>query len=133
MTKQEQFFYDHAGFGYDPAIETVEQGKRRSAREMARAENWARYWSFVFIIEPDQDVDDSWMDNETAEYQAEWRGQAWWCQMVAADGSVVQSLSGCYGDSDYERVVKAELALQQLAEVEQELKNRAECDRLMLA
>lgn len=27
MNKQEQFFYDHAGYSYDPKTETPEQGR----------------------------------------------------------------------------------------------------------
>jgi len=29
MTPAQQFFYEHAGWGYNPAIETEEQGRRR--------------------------------------------------------------------------------------------------------
>jgi hypothetical protein len=130
MTNQLKFFYDHAGYSVAQG-ETNAQGRRRSARELANAESWAAQWGFEFVIEPDQDADESWMDNESEEYQKEWRGQAWWCQMLDADGNVVQSLGGCYGDSDYARVVKAELALEQLAEVELELKNKVECEKLV--
>ena len=34
MTKQEQFFYDHAGWSYDPKTETPEQGRERCAKDL---------------------------------------------------------------------------------------------------
>lgn len=112
LTKQEQFFYDHAGFSVAPG-ETTEQGHERSARELAAAETWAIQNGYRFLISPDSDADESFMDDEPAEYQELWRGKAWWCAMQDEEDRVVQSLGGCYGDSSYERVVKAELALEQ--------------------
>ena len=38
MMNAQQFFYDHAGFSYNPATETRDQGKIRSASDLARAE-----------------------------------------------------------------------------------------------
>lgn len=131
MTKQEQFFYDNAGYSYNSNTETAEQGHERCAKELANAESWAVLDGYTFRIEPDPDADESWLDDETEDYQREWRGAAWWCRMLDADGTVVQSLGGCYGYSDYERVVKAELAFEQLAAVETELKAKADCERMM--
>jgi hypothetical protein len=113
MTTTEQFFYDNAGFSFDSAKETSEQGHARCAVELAKAERFAQEQGWSFAIEPDADEDDSWMDDESEEYQAEWRGKAW--SVVLWDETetrVLASLGGCYGDSDYERVVKAELALE---------------------
>lgn len=113
MTKQEQFFFDHAGFSYDPKTETAEQGKLRCAKELATAETWACQEGLVFQIESDPDVDESFMDDEPQEYQDEWRGTAWQCLLWDAEGkTLLASLGGCFGYADYKRVVKAELALE---------------------
>jgi|SRR5689334_19882453 len=51
MNDAEQFFYDHAGYGYDPATETPEQGREKCARKLAYAEaqrqerGWWVEWS----------------------------------------------------------------------------------------
>ena len=113
MTKQQQFFYDNAGFSYDPATETQEQGKQRCAIALANAETKAAQEGIEFVIEPDPDADESWMDGESQEYQDKWRGKAWQVVLWDADGkNVLASLGGCYGDKKYERVVRAELALE---------------------
>lgn len=43
-TKQtpEQFFYEHAGYSYDPLTETPEQGRQRGATVLAQAERESR-------------------------------------------------------------------------------------------
>ena len=113
LTKQAQFFYDHAGFSVAQG-ETKLQGHRRSAKELADAETWAVQNGYTFAIESDSDADESFMDDESDEYRAEWSGKAWYCVMYDEDGNSVQSLCGCYGHDDYKRVVKAELALEQM-------------------
>lgn len=118
LTKQEQFFYDHAGYSVAQG-ETKEQGHERSARELAKAETWALENSYTFETCPDYDADESFMDDEPQEYQDEWRGKAWYVVMHDERLRVVQSLCGCFGYSDYERVVKAELALEEMASVMQ--------------
>ena len=114
VTKQERFFYDNAGHSVAQG-ETTEQGRERSAKELAAAETWAVQEGYSFVIEPDNDADESFMDHEPEEYQCEWRGKAWVCLMFNESDEVVQSLSGCYGDSKYERVVRAELASEQMS------------------
>ena len=45
MSKREDraaFFYEHAGYSWDPTRETQEQGRRRCARELAEAEEWGK-------------------------------------------------------------------------------------------
>lgn len=111
MTKQEQFFYDNAGFSY-PTGTDPEAGHIRCAQQLAEAERFAQSQGWRYEIEPDNDADDSWMDHEPQDYQDEWRGKAWYCQLWDSNDGLLASLSGCYGDSDYERVVKAELALE---------------------
>jgi hypothetical protein len=113
LTKQEQFFYEHAGYGVAQG-ETQEQGHERSARALAKAETWAVENGYTFETCPDYDADESFMDDESQEYQDEWRGKAWYVVMRDELDHVVQSLRGCFGYSEYERVVKAELALEQM-------------------
>ena len=99
MTKQQQFFYENAGFSYDPATETQGQGKERCAIALANAETWAVQEGLQFEVEPDRDADDSWMGDEPQKYQDEWRGKAWQVVLWDADGkNVLASLGGCYGD-----------------------------------
>lgn len=119
MTKHEQFFYNNAGYSVKQG-ESTEQGHKRSARELAKAEVWAVITGYSFDISPDPDTDESFMDDigtkaQVKAYKAEWAGTAWQTLMYDESGSVVQSLGGSYGDSKYERVVKAELALEQMA------------------
>lgn len=113
LSKQEQFFYDNAGYSYDPKTETPEQGKVRCAKAMAEAETWATEEGYYYRWEIDLFSDSSdWSDEEPP-----W--SVWACAMYSPDAQVVASLSGIdfgrdkepWGDS-YRRVVEAELALE---------------------
>lgn len=113
LTKQEQFFYDNGGFSFDPAKETALQGHIRCAKELAIAENWLRDADDIHVdISPDSDADESFMENEPEEYKAKWSGKAWYVRLYSDANPCLASLSSCYGDSKYERVVTAELALE---------------------
>lgn len=114
LTKQEQFFYDNAGTSWNPAIETEAEGKLRGARALATAETWATQNGYYFDIDHDPDSDESFMEDESEEYRREWAGKAWYCMMLDSDGKLVQSLSSCYGGEKYKRVVRAELALEEM-------------------
>lgn len=115
MTKQQQFFYDNAGYSVAPG-ETTEQGRERCAVALATAETWAVQEGLHFEVAPDADADDSWMDSESQAYQDEWRGKAWYVAIWDSEGrNIIAALGGCYGDKTYERVVKAELALEAIA------------------
>lgn len=117
MTKQERFFYDNAGTCQHQG-ESLEQAKLRGAKELALAETWlAASDKYDAYIHPDSDADESFMDDESEEYKAEWSGTAWFCTIENNKGHIVASLSGCYGDSDYERLIKAELALEVMRDV----------------
>lgn len=117
----EKFFYDHAGVSYNPATETLEQGKVRGAKLYASAEQWAREtgYSFEWGIDPYSCSADWFDDNEDGGKNNDpW--PAWKCVMYNEKGGVVQSLHGTdlgrggtpYGDP-YRRVVEAELALEE--------------------
>lgn len=101
----EDFFYEYAGWGYDPRTETPEEGRRRSAAELARAERWAREYGVTFVWSDDWDGDHSYLEyGQSVET----------CEFVLAldlDNEVLTSL-GCVDDAtdDYRRVVQAELA-----------------------
>lgn len=114
MTQQEQFFYDNAGYSHNPQTETPEQGQKRCAIALAAAETWAVQNGYTFTVDDDSDADESWLDSEPQEYQDEWRGKAQSVVMWTPEGTVCQSLGGCYGDSKYMRVVRAELALEEM-------------------
>lgn len=117
----EQFFYDNAGYSYDPTTETPEQGRERGAVLIASAECWAREtaYSFNWGIDPDGDSSD-WIDDDEdgGKNREPWR--VWECFMYDEKGNIAQSLHGIdfgrygkpWGDV-YKRVVEAELALEE--------------------
>jgi hypothetical protein len=106
------FFHKHGGFSYDPKTETPDQGRLRCANAMADAEQYAWDQDWTFEVSPDPYADESFMDNQPEQCQAEWRGKAQAVLLRDADGEVLQSIGGCFGDADYIRVIKAELALE---------------------
>lgn len=53
VTPAEQFFYENAGWSYDPATETEEQGRRRGAVALARAEERMKAGPYFVDVEPD--------------------------------------------------------------------------------
>ena len=111
----EQFFYEHAGWSYDPTKESPEQGRRRSAREYAEAERWAKASGLTF-----EWVDDWTTENHVKEYDGYDEEPATCETCIARDesGRVVASLS-CIDDAsdDYRRVIEAELADEVFAEL----------------
>lgn len=107
MTKSERFFWQHAGYSFDPTTEGKAQGRRRCAEYLAAGEAWAEEQGVTFTWEYDPDVDLSFMtESEQAEpHDAEV------CIARYADGT----MAGCFGgiidaDRNYRRVVEAELA-----------------------
>lgn len=113
----EQFFYEHAGYSYNAQFETAEDGRKRCARELAEAEQYARDNGIVFHWEndwvvgshreffgPDSVYGDTIFGNpepDTCES----------CTALDKDGYILASLS-CIDDADddYRRVIEAELA-----------------------
>lgn len=65
MTPAEQFFYDHAGYGYRPTEETEEEGRVRCAQELASAEAWAQDLGLSVEWESDPD---GWDFDDEADY-----------------------------------------------------------------
>lgn len=103
-----RFFFDNAGFSYDPNVETAEEGKLRTASDLAMAEAWGKANGLTFVWEFDHD--DSSDGDETPEVRE--------ACIAYVDGDVVASLGGI-GDAtdDYRRVVEAELAVEAALEV----------------
>ena len=114
LTKQQQFFYDHAGWNHAPHTETPEQGRTRCAVELAAAEAWASESGIAFEWGPDDTTNREFTD-DGPEYHL------WACvAMERTDTGMhcVGSLSGIDLGPDshpcrdnYARVVEAELAL----------------------
>ena len=96
MTPAEQFFFDNAGYSYNPETETPEQGRTRCAQRLAAVEEEAdrRGWWVEWADDGEED------------------GAPRWCALLRDSGSaVLGSLGGidvCAGP--YARVVAAELA-----------------------
>ena len=121
LTTQEQFFYDNAGFSYDPKTETEDQGRHRCAIAMAKAENEARDKLYHFVWDDDSDgcIGCECGSSECQCFVTKGKitetHQPQYCQMLNENDDIVQSLSGiCDTDAKYHRVVQAELALEEL-------------------
>lgn len=121
LTDSEQFFYDHAGWSYDPATETKHHGRATGAIALADAERMARArgWTVRWEIDPDADT------TPTEDYFVS--GNPQWIAILANsdsdDAEVLSALGGIDFAEAYEvtperdpyaRVVAAELALEVL-------------------
>lgn len=107
LTKDEQFFYDHAGWSYDPKTETERQGRERGAKSLAAAEKRLKDGPYYFTTEPD---DVPW-DGDLP-----YDGPLWivslWSVRGTASGELIGSIGSvaCESGDPYMRVVRAELA-----------------------
>lgn len=112
MNKIEQFFFDNAGYSYDPKTETQDQGRERFAKQYAAAEAWARDNGYSFNWEIDPGIDSSDFSNERPAWQL------YQVTMFNSDGEVVDSMGGVdfgrdgtpWGDN-YRRVCEAEMSV----------------------
>jgi hypothetical protein len=105
MTKLERFFYDNAGYSYNPETETPEDGKRKGAIALAAAVRFAleNGWRFDWDNDTDEPCNCGESDcDHTVEF----------CLLTHGD-TLLGSLSGiCGATENYRRVVEAELALE---------------------
>lgn len=111
MSAEARFFYDNAGYGYNPLNETAEQGRVHCAEALARAEarrklegGWVSWED-----EPDPFDDDAHGPDEYGYHAVLWQYDA------EADRPVSLGSLGMVdaGPGDpYRRVVEAELALE---------------------
>lgn len=111
MTPAEQFFYDNAGYSWDPNTETREEGRIRCAKELALAEAYAKRHDWSVVWEPDWEI-----GNHQEFYGGDLRdGEPATCEVATLydeHGECLASL-GCIDDAtdEYRRVVAAQLAL----------------------
>lgn len=128
MTKQEQFFYDNAGYTRNPKTQTEQQARAHSARLLARAETWARDEGYRYNWEiesesaesvygtacPNADCNDphcmSTHYDPTADFYV--------CIIEDKDGNAVDSLGMIEAPTrEYRRVIEADLAIAIMPEV----------------
>ena len=102
LTTDQQFFFEHAGWSYDPVRESAARGRTRGAITLAAAEQ-----AFMRA-----DVSCVW-ENDQPDRDTKFSDSCEWCSIRTADGAILTSL-GCITDADanYRRVVRAELALE---------------------
>jgi len=113
-----EFFARWAGFSWNPATQTREQGRAECAQNLANAEALARDlgFSFEWLIDPDvtsADLREPRQDG--GKYRDPWA--TWCCVMRDPAGEVAGSLGGIDFGRDgapwgkaYRRVIEAELA-----------------------
>jgi hypothetical protein len=102
------FFYEHAGYSFNPATETREQGRKRCARQLAVAEHNRIAGPYFISIEPDP---------EPYEGDESYDGPLWVVSLYRVDDRVEpECLASCSVVCDegdpYLRVVAAELAVE---------------------
>ena len=111
----QEFFFTHAGFSYDPKRETKDVGRWRCSVALAEAEDVARRAGANFDWEDDWSLGVSHAEFYSDEAYPSNDGEPDSCESctLVLDGEVLASL-GCIdgADSDYRRVVEAELALE---------------------
>lgn len=121
LSDAEAFFYEYAGFSYNPATETVEDGKRRGARQLATAEREAKEHDLEIVWSRDGESE---LDDAGTKY-ADW--PHFQVIVYGSDGEILSSLSSimladqtdpwlseAYRDP-YARVVEAEVASEALS------------------
>ena len=124
LTADQLFFYEHAGYSYDPKVETAEMGRIRCAVEMALAEEQGRNVGLEFEWSDDWGVGSHtdfygagscYEDHEPSTCEQ--------CVVKSADGEYLPISLGCIDEADanYRRVVEAELAMEAIAELDREI------------
>jgi hypothetical protein len=129
MNERESFFYDNAGWSYDPIVETEHEARKRGARELAQAELEYEVSGFHTVVEPDPDADGSWCLTE--DERKEFEENAFRMIMYDPLGQIVNSLHGIDG-SGKKSAVKNNIRLQR-AEMFREVQtgiNKYLCEEL---
>lgn len=118
LTKDEWFFYEHAGYVYDPKKETQEEARMRVARELARAERHAEEKGWECEWEEDDCIGcDCGNENGECPCCNRVRGHSKVALLYGKCGECgVRRLLGslgsiCGASKENRRVVEAELAL----------------------
>lgn len=119
LSKAEQFFFDNAGYSYDPRTQTKAEGKTKSAIAMASAELEAAQSGISFRWEEDGTINSSEFSSKRPYYTL------WCCVARSQDGETSTALCGIdFGrgkepwGSPYRRVVEAELSMELLDIIE---------------
>lgn len=120
MNANEQFFFEHAGWSYNPKTETADEGRERGAIALAQAEQRFRESSCWFEWVHDDDADASFVNDWEPADREQWEASehmAEGCVLYAPPENdhgkprVLASLWGVFdADASYRRVVEAELA-----------------------
>lgn len=114
MTDAQMFFYNNAGYSYDMATETPDDGRLRAARLLADAESRLKAGPYFVSIEPD---DEPW-DGDVPYDGPIWLVTLWSVEdesrpvLLDSIGSVA-----CEQGDDYLRVIAAELALESIPSI----------------
>jgi len=111
LSEAERFFYEHAGYSYDPESETPEHGRMRGAVLLAEAEKSAARLGADVTWEDEPEPYDGDDGYEGPCYCAVLRNSA--SEVIASLGMVAFA-SGTPDGEPYARVVAAELALEAL-------------------
>lgn len=120
MPADVRFFYDHAGYSWDPKTETKAQGRRRCAEEYAHAErSRPESWSFKWDYDPDIGPTE-WLDMMGSEQDAP--DEVLSCVLVDSRGQHLASLWGIADpDRNYRRVIEAELTMEATDMIQREV------------
>lgn len=108
LTAAERFFYEHAGYSYDPKTETAEDGRVRCARELAIAERKLIEGPYQIHVEPSEFP---WDGDEPYDGPL-WDMTLYRLGEYSTDDEIIGSLCCIAEEEDgpYLRVVAAELA-----------------------
>lgn len=113
-----KFFYDNAGYSYDPRIETREQGRLRCAQSLAKAERYAseQGWLYEWSQDPEGCIGGDCGETATCDHPC-CQGTSHDCRVCLlwdADSTKVLASLGsiCEPSTEYLRVIEAELALE---------------------
>lgn len=105
-----QFFYENAGYSYNPLTQTEEEGRIECARNLADSEAHAQDMEYTFTWEEDDEITSADWDDESEEYPT------WVCTMYAKNGYILSTMGGIdlgvegyQKTNPYTRVVEAEL------------------------
>jgi hypothetical protein len=110
--KATQFFYENAGYSYKTGVETPEQGKKRCARSLARAERYAREHDFSFEWQyDDAGCSGCSCESDSCKCSTGESHETLGCIARDSEGKIFASFWGiCEPSQDYRREIEAELA-----------------------
>lgn len=116
LTSDELFFFENAGWSYEPKKESAQAGRIRCAKDLAHAEQVAEQLNWSYLWDWDNDDYQGSLGDHEYWCNLEARGvshehEILWCQLRDAEDNVLESLGGIIDpDTQYRRVIEAELA-----------------------